>query len=106
MSRFPFPHPFGWFMVAYADELAPGEVNALKYWSTDLVLWRDDAGEFHLQDAFCPHLGAHLGVGGKVKGEQLECPFHGWTYDGDGACMSIPYSERVNKKAQLRNYPV
>ena len=106
MSRFPFPHPFGWFMVAYADELAPGEVNALKYWSTDLVLWRDDAGEFHLQDAFCPHLGAHLGVGGKVKGEQLECPFHGWTYDGDGACMSIPYSERVNRKAQLRNYPI
>ena len=106
MSRFPFPHPFGWFMVAYADELAPGEVNALKYWSTDLVLWRDDAGEFHLQDAFCPHLGAHLGVGGKVKGDQLECPFHGWTFAGDGACMSIPYSERVNKKAQLRNYPI
>ena len=106
MSRFPFPHPFGWFMVAYADELAPGEVSALKYWSTDLVLWCDDSGEFHLQDAFCPHLGAHLGVGGKVAGDQLECPFHGWKFAGDGACMSIPYSERVNRKAQLRNYPI
>ena len=38
-----------------------GEVKSLHYWSTDLVLWRDDAGEYHLQDAFCPHLGAHLG---------------------------------------------
>ena len=79
--RFPFPHPFGWFMVAYADDLAPGEVTAIRYWSTDLVLWRDDAGEYHLQDAYCPHLGAHLGVGGKVRGATLECPFHGWAFD-------------------------
>jgi phenylpropionate dioxygenase-like ring-hydroxylating dioxygenase large terminal subunit len=103
---FPFPHPFGWFQVAYPEDLAPGEVTALRYWSTDLVLWRDDAGGFHLQDAYCPHLGAHLGVGGKVQGATLECPFHGWTYDGDGACVNIPYSERVNRKAKLRNYPV
>ncbi len=104
--RFPFPHPFGWFMVAYADDLAAGEVTAVKYWSTDLVLWRDESGEFHLQDAFCPHLGAHLGVGGKVKGAALECPFHGWEFDGTGACTNIPYSDRTNRKAQLRNYPV
>ena len=33
-----------------------------EYWGRELVLWRDDGGAFHLQDAFCPHLGAHLGV--------------------------------------------
>jgi phenylpropionate dioxygenase-like ring-hydroxylating dioxygenase large terminal subunit len=104
--RFPFPHPVGWFQVAYPDDLAPGEATALRYWSTDLVLWRDDIGDFHLQDAYCPHLGAHLGVGGKVSGTTLECPFHGWTYDGEGACVNIPYSERVNRKARLRTYPV
>jgi 3-ketosteroid 9alpha-monooxygenase subunit A len=104
--RFPFPHPFGWFMVAYADDLAPGEVTALRYWGTDLVLWRDEAGEYHLQDAYCPHLGAHLGVGGKVQGATLECPFHGWTYDGTGACTNIPYSQRENRKAKLHTYPV
>ena len=104
--RFPFPHPFGWFMVAYADDLAPGEVTAIRYWGTDLVLWRDEAGAHHLQDAYCPHLGAHLGVGGKVQGATLECPFHGWTYDGTGACTNIPYSQRENRKAKLHTYPV
>jgi phenylpropionate dioxygenase-like ring-hydroxylating dioxygenase large terminal subunit len=93
-------------MVAYSDELAPGDVTALHYWSTELVLWCDESGDFHLQDAFCPHLGAHLGVGGKVCGDVLQCPFHGWTYDGAGACTNIPYSERSNRKAQLRTYPV
>jgi 3-ketosteroid 9alpha-monooxygenase subunit A len=105
-KRFPFPHPFGWFMVAYEDDLVPGEVAALRYWSTDLVLWRDESGAFHLQDAYCPHLGAHLGVGGKVKGNELECPFHGWHFDGGGSCTKIPYSERINRKAQLHTYPV
>ena len=69
------------------------------------MLWRDEAGEFHLQDAYCPHLGAHLGVGGTVVGQRVECPFHGWTYDGDGACTNIPYSQRGNRKAKLRTYP-
>jgi 3-ketosteroid 9alpha-monooxygenase subunit A len=64
--RFPFPIPFGWFQVAFPDDLAPGDVTALRYWSRDLVLWRDEAGAFHLQDAYCPHLGAHIGIGGTV----------------------------------------
>src|SRR5262249_11050821 len=58
--RFPFPIPFGWFQVAFPSDLAPGEVTALEYWNRELVLWRDQAGAFHLQDAFCPHPDAHL----------------------------------------------
>ena len=103
--RFPFPIPFGWFQVAYPDDLPTGEVTALRYWGRDLVLWRDDAGEFHLQDAYCPHLGAHIGIGGTVAGTDVVCPFHGWKYDGTGACTNIPYSQRGNKKAKLRTYP-
>jgi 3-ketosteroid 9alpha-monooxygenase subunit A len=103
--RFPFPIPFGWFQVAYPEDLEPGEVTALKYWARDLVLWRDIDGAFHLQDAYCPHLGAHLGVGGKVEGLELQCPFHGWRFDGEGTCTNIPYSQRTNKRARVRTYP-
>ena len=81
-------------------------MTALKYFGRDLVLWRDEAGEFHLQDAFCPHLGAHLGVGGAVEDGCIRCPFHGWTFDGTGACTNIPYSDRLNRKAHVRTYPV
>jgi phenylpropionate dioxygenase-like ring-hydroxylating dioxygenase large terminal subunit len=58
-----------------------------------------------VSDAFCPHLGAHLGHGGYVDGCELVCPFHGWRYGTDGANTSIPYSDRVNRKAALRMYP-
>jgi nitrite reductase/ring-hydroxylating ferredoxin subunit len=104
--RFPFPMPFGWFCVALAAELEPGGVRSLHYFDRDLVLWRDEGGTAHLQDAYCAHLGAHLGVGGTVEGECLRCPFHGWLWNGAGDCAEIPYSTRVNRKARLRTYPV
>jgi nitrite reductase/ring-hydroxylating ferredoxin subunit len=106
MARFPFPIPFGWFQVAFPGDIAPGEVTALEYWGRELVLWRDSSGTFHLQDAYCPHLGAHLAYGGTVDGDELACPFHGWKFDGAGVCQNIPYSERTNRKAKLRTYPV
>jgi len=104
-KRSPFPIPFGWFQVAWADELKPGQVEPLQYFGRHLVLWRDELGAPHVNDAFCPHLGAHFGHGGTVHGEQLVCPFHGWRFDCDGNNTLIPYSERTNKKACVRAYP-
>jgi 3-ketosteroid 9alpha-monooxygenase subunit A len=106
MSRFPWPIPYGWFSVAWSHELAVGAVQPYRAFGRDLVLWRDTDGGAHLHDAFCPHLGAHLGVGGTVQGGELVCPFHGWQFDADGRNTCIPYSERTNGRARLHQYPV
>ncbi len=65
-KRFPFPVPYGWFQVAFASEVAAGEIRPMRYFGRDLVLWRSEGGELHLQDAYCPHLGGNFGVLGKV----------------------------------------
>ena len=104
-NRYPFPLPFGWFCVGYPEDFPAGAAKPLYYWETHLVGWRDEAGEVHVQDAFCPHLGAHLGHGGHVEGCELVCPFHAWRYDADGHNVGIPYSDRVNRRARLRTYP-
>ena len=107
-DRFPFPVPNGWFVVAMSDDVARGEVRSLHYFERDLVLFRDADGAPHLLDAYCAHLGAHLGVGGKVEGACLRCPFHGWAYEGStGRCTEIPYgkSERIPPKARVRSFP-
>jgi phenylpropionate dioxygenase-like ring-hydroxylating dioxygenase large terminal subunit len=103
--RYPFPLPFGWFCVGYPEDFPEGEPKALYYFSRHLVGWRDRTGEMHVQDAFCPHLGAHLGHGGTVDDCQIVCPFHGWKYDAEGHNTEIPYSDRVNRRAQLRTFP-
>ncbi len=106
-GRYPFPaYPNGWFRVAYSAELRVGEVRALRYLGRELVLYRDADGAAHVLDAFCPHLGAHLGVGGKVEGGALRCPFHAWLWNGDGRCLEIPYARRIPPNARIRSWPV
>ena len=94
MNRFPYdPFGYGWYQVGYADELASGAVRPFRAVGHDLVLWRDGDGEARLMEAYCPHLGAHLGHGGRVQGSAIRCPFHGWTFNAAGACTAIPYAK-------------
>ncbi|HKY65593.1 MAG TPA: Rieske 2Fe-2S domain-containing protein [Acidimicrobiales bacterium] len=104
-QRYPFPVPFGWFCVGYPEDFPAGAPKPLYYFARHLVAWRDEAQDLHVQDAFCPHLGAHLGHGGTVDGCEIVCPFHGWQFDAEGANTAIPYSERLNRKARLHTYP-
>ena len=83
--------PFGWFAVSYSDELAVGEVKPVRYFARDMVVWRGEDGQARVLDAYCRHLGAHMGHGGRVNGNDLECPFHAWQYNEAGAVTHIPY---------------
>jgi phenylpropionate dioxygenase-like ring-hydroxylating dioxygenase large terminal subunit len=107
-DRFPFPLPYGWFAAGRLDELPDEPVTTVRYHDKDLVVWRDDAGAepaFRVFDAYCPHLGAHLGVGGRVEDGCLVCPFHEWSFGPDGTNAAIPYADRPNRKARVRSYP-
>ncbi len=117
-KRYPMPIPFGWFGVGYSDELKAGESKPLKYFGKDLVMFRTESGAVKVLDAYCPHLGAHLGYGigdkagqgGAVQGETIVCPFHAWRFNGEGECVEIPYAKNLPPKVQgkqcLTSYPV
>jgi nitrite reductase/ring-hydroxylating ferredoxin subunit len=106
MRTYPMPMPFGWFQVAWSDEVPAGTSRPLQAFGRHLVAWRGEGGEAHVWDAFCPHLGAHLGGDAKIEGDSIRCPMHSWQYGPDGHCIDIPYSDRVNRQAVLRTYPV
>ena len=98
--------PTGWFQVAWSDEVAAGQVHRMRYFSRDLVAWRAQSGRLTVMDAYCEHLGAHLGHGGHVEGETIQCPFHGWQWDAEGRNVCIPYEPRPNPGRRIRTYPV
>ena len=110
VERFPMGIPYGWYYVAYSDELNIGDVRALHYFGRDLVLFRNESGEAGLLDAYCPHLGAHLGHGGVVEGDGVACPFHGWAFKPNGFCSNIPYAKafppRAKREALTHAYPI
>ena len=96
----------GWFVVALSTELGPEAVRPLRYFGRDLVAYRGADGQVRVLDAHCPHLGAHLGIGGRVVGDQIECPFHAWRFDGTGQCAAIPYAQKIPPKARVGTWPV
>jgi nitrite reductase/ring-hydroxylating ferredoxin subunit len=103
------PVPFGWYFVGYSDELKSGDIRSLHYFGEDLVLFRNEAGEAGLLEAYCPHLGAHLGDG-RIDGNSLRCPFHEWAFDPAGVCTDVPYAKRIPPRAAngpcMKSYPV
>jgi len=100
-------YPAGWYQIAWSDELKPGDVKPLRYFAQDLVLYRGDAGTPHLLDAFCLHLGAHLGFGGHVVDDDIICPFHEWRWGSDGRNVGVPYSKMERHKGRsLRSWSV
>jgi 3-ketosteroid 9alpha-monooxygenase subunit A len=88
--------PSGWFQVAWSAEIEAGQAIPMRYFGADLVAWREQAGQLHVMDAYCPHLGAHLGYGGCVEGGNIRCPYHGWVWNGDGKNVEIPLIDRVS----------
>ncbi|MCA9608912.1 MAG: aromatic ring-hydroxylating dioxygenase subunit alpha [Myxococcales bacterium] len=54
-----------------------------------VVLFRDAEGTARALDDRCPHRGASLAAG-RVVGGCIECPFHGFQFDGDGTCTVLP----------------
>lgn len=110
-----FPHadyPSGWFQVGWSDGYARGQVVAETFFGQDLVFYRTDPkdpaaeGDLVALDAYCPHMGAHLGFGGEVEGNCLRCPYHGWSWDRSGRNAGIPYGDRRSVNAGTRSWPV
>jgi 3-ketosteroid 9alpha-monooxygenase subunit A len=110
-----FDYPRGWFMIADSSELGRVPMS-LRYFGRDLVLYRGDSGKPHLVEAYCPHMGTHLGInstsyivrdGEQIQGESIRCPYHGWRFNEAGQCDDIPYSPTfIPKSACLKTFPV
>ncbi|MCV7279900.1 Rieske (2Fe-2S) protein [Mycolicibacterium flavescens] len=98
--------PTGWFQVAWSTEVKPGEIRRMTYFDREMIAWRTASGEAVVMDAYCEHLGAHLGYGGHVEGEVIQCPFHGWQWNSEGRNVCIPYQDRPNRGRRIRTYPV
>jgi nitrite reductase/ring-hydroxylating ferredoxin subunit len=100
------PYPSGWYVLAFAAELRPGTVLSRTLAGHEIVLFRTQYGIASALDAYCPHLGAHMGRGGRVCGESLRCPFHGFQFDPAGRCVATGYGSKPPPAARLRAWPL
>jgi phenylpropionate dioxygenase-like ring-hydroxylating dioxygenase large terminal subunit len=96
-----------WYPAARADELADKPLT-VRMLGLRFALFRDSAGRAHCLSNVCIHRGGALGEG-KLHGDRIACPYHGWQFDGAGACVRIPQIGKDGKippRARLDSYPV
>ncbi|MBF6331169.1 aromatic ring-hydroxylating oxygenase subunit alpha [Nocardia transvalensis] len=95
-----------WYALEFADRVgrAPRKVTCL---GQDFVLYRTQDGAPVCLSDLCVHRGGALSMG-KVTGDCIACPYHGWQYDAAGVCVKIPANapERsIPRKARVDAYP-
>lgn len=80
----------------------------LRMLGQDFVLWRDSDGVAHCLSNTCTHRGGSLGLG-VVKDGCIQCPYHGWRFDGNGNCVAIPSlgpNPNIPGRTRIDAYPV
>lgn len=96
-----------WYPVCTADELSSDSPLQVRLLGLRFVAFRDSEGSAHVLSDTCIHRGGSLGKG-KVAGDCITCPYHGWQFKGDGRCHHIPSQgdAKVPARAKVDGYPV
>lgn len=76
-----------------SDKICPGKVVGFTRMGEKMVGWRRPEGALSIMSDLCPHRGVALSAG-KLQGECLQCPFHGFEFDRSGKCVLIPANGR------------
>lgn len=96
-----------WYALAESSELGSTPLPA-RALGQDFVLFRDADGVAHCLSDVCIHKGGSL-CRGEVVGGAVQCPYHGWRFDGSGNCVAIPSlgaEARIPARARVDAYPV
>lgn len=91
----------GWTAVCCATDLPAGVVIASACGAAEVAVWRSASGQLSAWRDRCPHRGMRLSHG-FVRGETLNCIYHGWTYGTDGGCNRIPAHPGLVPPAVIR----
>jgi phenylpropionate dioxygenase-like ring-hydroxylating dioxygenase large terminal subunit len=97
-----------WYIVLDSKEVKPGKPLGVMRMGEKLVFWRNSHGKVSCMRDLCPHLGAILSQG-KLVGDRLQCPFHGFEYDMNGKCRLVPAigkNGKIPNALEVSNYPV
>jgi len=101
-----------WYAVACLSDLDPARPWAFTLLEQDLVLWFDrSADQWRAFADVCPHRLVPLSEGRLNAAGELECPYHGWSFNGAGQCTAIPQAEPAaaatacaSPRSQCRSY--
>ena len=82
-----------WYAAAWTHEVGR-MLLARKVLGEDIVFFRKEGGKPAALINRCAHRFAPLSLG-TLKGDHIECGYHGLTYDCSGTCVRVPGQSRI-----------
>lgn len=102
------PYPAGlertWLPVALSPQLKRRPL-ARQVAGRPLVLFRGADGSVTALEDRCPHRNHPLSTGRVIEGA-LQCPYHGWRFDGSGVCVALPGAGEDPDLSRLRAFRI
>lgn len=92
-----------WYPLAWSRDVGR-ELATRRVLEEDLVIYRTEEGSVAALEDACPHRLAPLSLG-TLRGDAVECGYHGLTFDCSGKCVSAPGMPRPPQSAQVRSFP-
>jgi phenylpropionate dioxygenase-like ring-hydroxylating dioxygenase large terminal subunit len=99
--------PNQWYAILESNEVKRGRPIGVTRMGEKLVAWRDSSGSVTVMSDLCPHRGVALSAG-KLTGDCIQCPFHGFEYDTSGDCKLVPANGKKStppKALHVKTYP-
>jgi phenylpropionate dioxygenase-like ring-hydroxylating dioxygenase large terminal subunit len=93
-----------WFPICLSEQLKAGELRGESFLDGKVVAYRGEDGAARVMSAYCPHVGADLSIG-RVIGNNVQCPFHHWEYNQQGACVKTALGDAPPRLAKLFKFP-
>ena len=84
-----------WLLAAHVSDVSEaGDYVTFEAFGESALVVRGSDGRVRAFHNVCRHRGARLVDGARGRcGAWLTCPFHGWSYDLDGALVSVPAAD-------------
>lgn len=80
-----------WYGAIWSQDLGDGPV-ARRILDKPIVLFRTGDGTVAALDDVCPHRFVPLSLGKVVRGNHIQCAYHGPEFDSSGACTHNPHT--------------
>ena len=92
-----------WYVAALSSEVSDTPL-ARTIAGQKVVLYRDSKGDIIALEDRCAHRQAPLSLG-EVVGDNIQCGYHGLTFDREGTCVRVPSQKLIPPDACVRPYP-
>lgn len=94
-----------WYVAARSAELEAGRLLPRFLLGDPVVMYRTEDGHPVALVDRCIHRQMPLSMG-RLRGDRLECGYHGLTYDPDGSCVRVPGSKRISDRVRVQAFPL